>query len=164
MIEKYLPRIHEHLGTDKTEVQKTDFGYAVIKGNWFPPANVEHVRIGGRNLDLRGKVLHERVLVIECEIPIRSHQEVEQEIVTNIGGRSEYARIGCNSIDDGEERMHTMNVGETIFSVYGRHVGFNHGFQVEMSGSCLYIAKALKPEFVEGNSFRMPENLWKGKR
>ncbi|HLC20173.1 MAG TPA: hypothetical protein VJK72_04595 [Candidatus Nanoarchaeia archaeon] len=158
-LNEYLPRICKELHTDKVEVEKTHFGYAVIKGNWFPPAAVDHLRIDGRNIDLRGKVLHERVLIIEGEIPVRSHQEVAHELVRNIRD------IGFRNFSieyiDADRPIWNINPGESILSVYDR-TGFNHGFRVEQGKvGLLYVAKALHPEFVDGNSFRMPENTYK---
>jgi hypothetical protein len=154
MIELHLPKIKKILNTNKVEVQQTDFGYAILKDNWTPSEKADKITISGLDLDLVGRVLHERVLIIYREIPIRSHEEEDQEIVENIG----HFDIRM-TLPRGKSRIITP--GNCTYSVQGPE-GFCHGFDLRREG-VLYVAKALKPKSVKGqNSFIMPENSYKG--
>ena len=168
--EAYLSRAREFLGVENPRVEETLFGYAIIKGNWAPSRSVQVVRLLNHmegfmpsfyNLDLRGRVLHERILVIERSIPIRSHEETDQEVVENIGGSDihiRYRHKGDMGRGDMSIKTARINPGNTSQSVQGPD-RFFHGFFVEETG-LLYVAKALKPEYVEGDSFRVPENTF----
>jgi len=134
--------------------EEADIGQAFLRGNFPPPIGVDSLTIDGLTLDLKDRVLHERVLFIRAGqvIPIRSHEEVDQEIVSAIWKH----RI-IQVLPDAEIMIHP---GETLYSVDADD-GFLHGFRAEKDG-LLYVVKALKPEFVEGHSFRVPLNTYKG--
>lgn len=153
MREEDISRIQEHLKTRDLMISQTPFGHVAIKGNWTPPSDVTSLNIDGLELEIAGRTLHERALVIQRNIPIRSHEEESQEIVTNIGVNP------ITYISDPGQPLEIMP-GNTIYSVKGND-GFHHGFSVERRG-ILYVAKALHPEFAEGGSFRVPENSYNG--
>ena len=164
--DRYLARAKEFLRAVNPRVEETPFGYAIIKGNWRPSSHVEcvqisnyqrGVRVGTYLLDLKDRVLHERVLVIERPIPIRSHEEIDHEIVENIGDSNVHMRYRHKG--GNETREFPIAPGDTILSVNGPD-RFFHGFFVKDTG-LLYVVKALKPEFVEGDSFRIPENAFR---
>lgn len=152
MIEDYLPRIKEALGiTGSLEINKTDFGYVAVKGNWFPPKSTK-LSINRAVLDLTDRVLHEIVLVIKRTIPLRTHNETDRQIFSNIGD----SNVGVAYVDRGERRPDfILRPGETVQTLHNQY-GHQYGFVVEKGLGLLYVAKALKPEFVEGNSFRLP--------
>jgi hypothetical protein len=158
MLEANLGEIKDFLNAATIDVHSTDFGYVIIKGNWAPSRSTEDldkINILGLDLNLKGRVLHERVLFISRDktIPIRSHEEVDQEIVQNIGHYNILMTLpGSN------ERI--ILPGQRRHSVDGKN-GFFHGFHAKNEG-ILYVAKAVHKDFVEGNSFRVPENTYKG--
>lgn len=153
----------EHLKLNGIQVPKeTDWGYFIEKGNWKASNGVFEVNILGHSLDLRDRVLHERVLIITGDVPIRSHEEEDQEVVTNIGDYTVYQIVPPNL-----SNPIPIKKGQTTYSVnmnpdpVGEPFGFFHGFQVERGGvGLLYVAKALKPKFLDGNSFKDPKNTY----
>jgi len=147
----YGPKIEEFLREKHFVLHRTDFGYAAIKGNWKPSQSIEKINICDLELDLRGKVLHERVLIIEREIGIRSHQEADQEVIKNIGDTAI-----TQTLHEGYTRFPPRMAGYSL----DRGWYFFHGFKVEKGTGLLYLATALKPEFVDGNSFKMPKNTY----
>lgn len=160
------------LGVEKERlnVEETDWGYIVEKGNStglsFPL--IEHV-FGDVPHDLRDEyfVLHERVLVMgpHTRLPenadMRSHEEEFAEVAGTVtgtvyknakeGGVSFPVRI---MITKGPERMVLFPDQE------GKQEGFYHGIAT-VDGGALYVAKLLRPDYVEGKSFRMPENTYR---
>ena len=148
MIDSYLARIKRFFGTDTLDIQETDFGYSVIKGNWVPSYGIS-MSFSGKTLNLQNMILHERVLIINKAIGIRSHEEEFQEIISNIGNSVIFQTFP-------KQDSIKINPGVAIYSV-NEDEGFFHGFKVEKTG-LLYVAKALKPEYVNGNSFIVPPN------
>lgn len=151
----YIDKAKEFFNTENVDAQETYFGYAIIKGNWKPSVNIDTIKINELDLCIKECVLHERILVIEKNIPIRSHQEEWQEIVQNIWDTDIYY---ISSID-GSINSVKMPPEETMYSMVN-NTGFFHGFNIEKTG-LLYVAKALDLSYVEGNSFRIPENSYK---
>jgi len=98
-------------------------------------------------------MLHERVLIIRDDIPIRSHEETDREIVKNFG-TEDIDYIQPNS-------SRTIFPENAIWSV-SHETGFYHGFRVRRGRyGVLYVSKMIRPGFAEGNSFRMPPNSYK---
>ncbi len=151
MLDTYLPKIKKFLGTDNLDIQQTLFGYAVIKGNWIP-SETTTIHYQGLKLNLKGRVLHERVLLFNKDIGLRSHEEESQEIVINIGSEVIKQVMPLDAFS-------FIYLGRAAHSMNGDY-GFVHGFNVENTG-LLYVAKALKQEFVQGNSFIVPPNSFK---
>lgn len=163
----YFDRIASFLRTRDVDVQELPLGagYAVVKGNWAPSysrertsSGFDHLVVSGLTLSLRDCVLHERVLVLSGDIPVRSHEETDMEVATNIGDIPVFY-VESNARGRPIDPNRSMY---TVRSLPNGIEGFFHGFQVsESKTGLLYIAKALKRDFVEGNSFRMPKNSYR---
>ncbi len=142
----YMDAIYEILGP-KVRTEMTKFGYAVIKGNTDEYKDQERHRINGANIRTKGSTLHERVLIINEDISRRRHPETEHEFIKNIGENPiHYVQINSEQV---------LMPGEGMYSVNGRE-GFFHGFRVEDTG-LLYVVKAIRPSYVQGNSFRIDD-------
>jgi len=148
-------QIAEYLGVLDPRKEKKEWGWIIEKGNTALAKGVDKVVFGTKALSLSDRVFHERVLVIRegQEIGIRSHQEQSSEYVINIG-KSPITRL----LPRGATRDLLPNRGN--FSHTGT-AGFDHGWRVQQGTGILYIAKALKLEYVEGDSFKIPENTYK---
>ncbi|PIN75541.1 hypothetical protein COV18_03230 [Candidatus Woesearchaeota archaeon CG10_big_fil_rev_8_21_14_0_10_37_12] len=154
MNDVYLSRAKEALGTHKVRVVEASFGYLVIKGN---DRELDGANLLGFELDLTGRVLHERVAILERGVGIRSHEETSAEVVKNVGDTDLQIVFPHDKqlIRPGELRYSVAPSGSDL----GR--GFYHGFDITDGPGLLYVAKALHPEFVEGDSFRVPDNSYK---
>jgi len=154
VFEEGIERAKRFLRYPSARVEKTDYGIAVIRGNYVLAETVE-LFIRGKPLDLTGKVLHQRVIIFDREIPIRSHQEQDQEIVVNIGENT----VGYRNPT---YPLNTVRPQNSFVSHDIKSHGFYHGWGLVSEGDTgmLYVAKALKPEFVQADSdsFKMPTN------
>lgn len=151
-IQEYLKRAQEYMKTEDLGVSQTPFGYVFEKGNTYPSPT--EFSVDENVLQLQGRVLHERILLIERNIPIRSHEEVSQEVIRNIGDQN------IVYTEPGRKLVMWPWCQLAMYSVNGEN-GFFHGFEIEEGKSgLLYVAKALKPEYVDGNSFTIPENTY----
>ena len=150
-IQEYLKRAQEYMKTEDLGVSQTPFGYVFEKGN---TTGLSDFSLDGKRLDLRDRVLHERILLIERNIPIRSHEEVSQEVIRNIGDQN------IVYTEPGRKLVMWPWCQLAMYSVNGEN-GFFHGFEIEEGKSgLLYVAKALRPEYIDGNSFTIPENTY----
>src|SRR3989339_145938 len=149
MDDKYIALAKRILKTHEVSVEEKRFGIAVIKGNKPLRKDEEHCvdYTNGRGdrsfLYISGGTLHERVLIIRDDIPIRSHEETDREIVKNFGTEDiNYVQPNGNRIIFPEN---------AIWSVF-QEAGFYHGFGIRRGKyGVLYVAKAIKHGFVEGN-------------
>ena len=163
VFDRYMDKIADVLRIHNFRIIETDFGYVVEKGNFNPSKGVDEITIYGLKLDLRGgKVLHERVLVIKRDIGIRSHEEERQEIVKNIG-----EKIVIQATNKEQRRLAPR---QARYSVHldSDGLGFYHGFKLvndatDEPHAVIYVAKALKPEYVDSrnDSFIVPPNSFK---
>lgn len=110
--------------------------------------------VAGLILNLEKRVFHHRCLLFRKDIPIRSHEETDQEIVANYGGEIRIVGPG---------RLIKLREHDVAYSVSGSE-GFFHGFEKYRltDEGFIYVAKALRPEFVDGDSFRVPDNSYCG--
>ncbi len=150
--------------TKDLEIYQTDFGTIVLRGNRRLPRGTS-LAVGKVILEPYDGYIHERIAFIERGTGIRSHQETDREIVRNIGDVPLLYLLGTN---DGEIKTCTILPGQTGYTVYNSF-GHNHGFALagprsreKPSPAIIYVAKSLNPGFPEGNSFRMPENTYRG--
>ncbi len=150
-ISEYMRRASEILREPYAGLVIAPFGFTIVKGNYKPSSSVDVVHVDNYPMKLGGRTFHERVLLIERNIPIRSHEETDLEIVKNVGD------VPLFYIEPESE---TIIVPGNIFCTVSGRQGFYHGFRIEHGIGLLYVAKILNPEFVYENSFRMPDNTY----
>lgn len=150
-----VEKISKILRTD-VEPIKEGQNYIFLMGN-TPIKENKPVYVDDRPLTAgnfsKGSVIHERLILLYENMPIRSHEETSKEIVWNIGGTN------IETILTPTKRVH-IRPGQSSPTVNGTY-GFNHGFKINKEG-LLYVAKIIRPEFISGNSFKMPENSYDG--
>ncbi len=153
---------------DRLRAEETDWGYLVEKGNTrgLSLPLIESV-FGDAHDELGDEdfVLHERVLMMKSNtmlptnISMRSHEEEYAEIASPMGGEIFKVIEHSGTFMPVRVLMYrtpTMMVG---FPRDGEQEGFYHGIAT-MKGGAVYIAKLLRPEFVDGDSFIMPKNTY----
>lgn len=146
-------KAREYLNSPNAPGHLTPFGLVISKGNLFPSNGVSRIVVEGLPLNLEKRLFHERVSLIKKDVPIRSHEETDQEIVRNIGDTSIWYIL--------PEELVEIKPGEARYTV-NKGVGFFHGYGVnEHESGLLYVAKALFPDFVDGDSFKIPKNTYK---
>ena len=139
--------------------------YGALQSSW-PVA-----KDGAIDLNLHNNRLVEYVLVFDGNIPIRSHEETDNEGMTNIGNVPVVYRRARNQpntpgdlVSPSIEDFRLMP-GQIMHSVLGK-AGFYHGLDLPAPGiGKLYIAKAVLPGFEDFNcrsGFRIPENTYRG--
>ena len=138
--------VREYLRTDDPKVEETDFGAIFKKGTYSRELATQE----GRLLRLgHGEVSDESVLFMRggiC-IPIRTDDEVNRELITNIGDTDIIYRR--------DVEIHCLRPNQSRWSVWranGMVFGLDHGYAVEKGDGYLYIAKALRPEYVDVDS------------
>ncbi len=154
MTDEYIKKAIAILGTDDKEVTDAPFGRRVIKKAYWPSPAADKITIYELPLTIKDLVLFEGIVVIERNIPIRSHEEVREEIVCNVGETVINYVLPNGNV--------TLCQGAPHYSVRGND-GFFHGFTVEKTG-LLYFAKAVHPDsFVNDYSFKIHKNTFKPK-
>jgi len=146
-----LDKIQVFLETDSLEAKQTSFGYEFVKGITSFSKNKKEVIKSHFLLKLPDNILYESVLLINDHIPIRKHIESYSEVVQNIGENP-------IEIISKFESPFLLFPGDSAYSVNGQR-GLLYGYNVNKQG-LLYVAKSLREEFVDGNSFRIPETSY----
>lgn len=136
-------------------------------GVWMPGPD------GASLIVTPGCFLYDHVVIFDDKISVRSHEEVSGETVRNIGTEN----MGCVPFqylwaerDDSDKLNYEENYFHQAFKsvddinrVFNRPKGFYHGFRVDREGVAMfYVAKSLKPDFMNEKPFRMPENSYRG--
>jgi len=163
-IMEYLPFIRSYLKNPNLEAKETPYGFVVVKGNWKPSKGVDFSTIHGKRglrRDITKGVVHERVVGIRRHVPIRSHEELLEEVVVNVGGcqiSQEFPNHSVLTLEPGKSLI-TYPLDGTDLEDLDKN-GFYHGWSVQGMWGVFHVVKLLHPSFVQGNSFRMPENTY----